>query len=83
MDCDMTRRVEDLYRGAVELSESERAELAGLLLESLQTEPDPESKPPGQRRSSVGFRDIDEGRAATIPWEQVKAELHARVSEKR
>ncbi len=36
----MGRKPKDLFREASELSESERAELAGLLLESLEGEPD-------------------------------------------
>ncbi len=72
----------DLYREAVELSESERAELAGLLLESLQTEPDPDVEAAWAEEIERRVRDIDEGRVQTIPWEQVRAELHARLAEK-
>lgn len=78
----MSRRVHDLYREAVELSESERAELAGLLLESLQTEPDPDVEAAWAEEIERRVRDIDEGRVQTIPWEQVRAELHARLAEK-
>lgn len=79
----MNRRVHDLYREAIELSESERAELAGLLLESLQTEPDPEFEAAWAEEIERRVRDIDEGRVQTIPWEQVvRAELHARLAQK-
>jgi len=78
----MSRRVHDLYREAVELTESERAELAGLLLESLQTEPDPDVEAAWAEEIERRVRDIDEGRVQTIPWEQVRAELHTRLAEK-
>jgi putative addiction module component (TIGR02574 family) len=76
-------RVHDLYREAVELSESERAELAGLLLESLQTAPDADVEAAWAEEIERRVRDIDEGRVKTIPWEQVRAELQARLREKR
>lgn len=79
----MSRRVDDLYRKAAELSESERAELAGLLLESLESEPDPGVEAAWAEEIESRVRDIDEGRVETIPWEQVRAELHARLAEKR
>jgi putative addiction module component (TIGR02574 family) len=79
----VSSRVHDLYREAVELSESERAELAGLLLESLQTEPDADVEAAWAEEIERRVRDIDEGRVKTIPWEQVRAELHARLREKR
>ena len=79
----MSRRVHDLYREAVELSESERAELAGLLLESLEAEPDPDVELAWAQEIERRVRDLDEGKVETIPWEQVRAELHARLAEKR
>lgn len=78
----MNRRVDDLYKEASELTESERAELAGLLLESLETEPDAGVEAAWAAEIERRVREIDEGRVETIPWEQVRAELHARLGEK-
>ena len=62
----MSRRVHDLYREAVELSESERAELAGLLLESLEAEPDPDVELAWAQEIERRVRDLDEGKVETI-----------------
>lgn len=78
----MSRRVHDLYREAADLSESERAELAGLLLESIEGEPEPNVEAAWAAEIERRVREIDEGRVKTIPWEQVRAELHARLAEK-
>lgn len=78
----MSQRVHDLYREAADLSESERAELAGLLLESLEGEPEPDVEAAWAEEIERRVRDIDEGRVETIPWEQVRAQLHARLAEK-
>lgn len=79
----MSRRVEELYREAAELSESDRAELAGLLLESLETEPDPAVEAAWAEEIERRVREIESGKVATIPWEQVRAEMYARLGEKR
>lgn len=78
----MSQRVHDLYREAADLSESERAELAGLLLESLEGEPELDVEAAWAEEIERRVRDIDEGRVETIPWEQVRAQLHARLAEK-
>jgi putative addiction module component (TIGR02574 family) len=79
----MARRLDELYRQAVELPENDRAELAGLLLESLEAEPDPDIEVAWAEEIERRVRDIESGAAKTIPWEQVRAELHARRGEKR
>lgn len=79
----MSRRIEDLYREAVELSESERAELAGLLLESLETEPDADVEAAWAEEIERRVRDIDEGKVETVPWDEVRAELHAWLADRR
>ncbi len=79
----MGRRLEELYREAVELSECERAELAGLLLESLDSEPDADVEAAWAEEIERRVREIESGKVQTIPWAQVRAELHARLGEKR
>ena len=79
----MNRRVEELYRAAADLSESDRAELAGLLLESLETEADPDVEVAWAQEIERRVREIEKGEVATIPWEEVRATLHARLAEKR
>ena len=79
----MGRTLQDLYREASTLTESERAELAGLLLESLETEPEAGVEAAWAEEVERRVREIDSGRVKTIPWEQVRAQLHGRLGEKR
>lgn len=79
----MARTLDELFREASELSENERAELAGLLLESLQGEPDEGVEVAWAEEVERRVRQIDSGEVKTIPWEQVRANLHARLNAKR
>lgn len=79
----MSRTLQELYREASELSESERAELAGLLLESLESEPEADVEAAWSEEIERRVREIDSGKVKTIPWEQVRAQLHGRFGEKR
>ena len=78
----MGRKLDDLFREAAELSEGERAELAGLLLESLEGEPDEGVEAAWSAEVERRIREIDSGLVKTIPWEQVRAELFARLNDK-
>lgn len=79
----MPRTLQDLYREASELTENERAELAGLLLESLESEPDAEVEATWAEEVERRVREIDSGKVRTIAWAQVRAELYGRLGEKR
>ena len=79
----MGRKLKDLFREASELSESELAELAGLLLESLEGEPDEDVEAAWAEEIERRVRQIDSGEVKTIPWEQVRANLYARLNDKR
>jgi putative addiction module component (TIGR02574 family) len=79
----MARKLHELFREAAELSESERAELAGLLLESLEGVPDEDVEAAWAEEVERRVRQIDSGEVKTIPWEQVRAELYTRLNDKR
>ena len=68
----MSRDLKDVFREAFELPESERATLAGLLIESLEPPPDPDVEELWAAEAERRWREI-ESAAATIPWEEVKA----------
>jgi putative addiction module component (TIGR02574 family) len=74
----MTGDVQDLFRRAAELSEGDRAELAGLLIESLEGEPDTGVEAAWAEEVERRVRQVDAGEVELIPWEQVRAELFAR-----
>src|SRR5258708_4273006 len=79
----MGRKLKDLFRAASELPETERAELAGLLLESLEGEPDEAVEVGWTEEIERRARQIDSGKVKTIPWEQVRADPSARLNGKR
>ena len=79
----MERKVQELFREATEMSERDRAELAGLLLESLENEPDVDVEAAWAEEVERRVRQIDSGEVKTLPWDQVRAQLHARLDGKR
>jgi putative addiction module component (TIGR02574 family) len=79
----MGRSVQELFREASELSENERAELAGRLIESLEGPADLDVEAAWAEEIERRVRQIESGQAKTIPWDQVRAELFARSRAKR
>jgi len=79
----MGRKLDELFREASELSDRERAELAALLLESLEGEPDADVEAAWAEEIARRVRQLDDGEVQTIPWGQVRAELYARLNDKR
>ena len=79
----MGRKLDELFREASELSDRERAELAALLLESLEGEPDADVEAAWAEEIARRVRQLDAGEVQTIPWGQVRAELYARLNDKR
>ena len=77
----MGRKLQDLYEEAAELPDSDRAELAGRLIDSLDTETDVDVETAWAEEIEHRIRQIESGEAKTIPWEQVRAELFARVTD--
>ena len=78
----MARDLTELFHEASQLSEAERAELAGRLLESLHGEPDEGVEAAWAQEIERRVREIDTGDVKTIPWSEVRAKLHARLGEK-
>jgi putative addiction module component (TIGR02574 family) len=72
----MTRVVEELYAKASELSPSDRAELAGLLLESIDEPPDEGVENAWAAEIERRMADYRAGRVKTISWSEVRARLH-------
>ena len=74
----MPKDLKEIIRDAAALPESDRATLAGVLIESLDGEPDDGVETAWateiQRRAS----EIDRGEVELIPWEQVRKELFGR-----
>jgi putative addiction module component (TIGR02574 family) len=79
----MSRSVNELFREATALPEGDRAELAGLLLDSLEGEPDEGVEAAWAEEIELRVRQIDSGVVTTIPWEEVRAKMFARLNEER
>ena len=75
----MTTHVKELFAEASNLSESERATLAGLLIESLESEIDSDVEEAWREEIERRIAELDSGTAMTVPWEAVRAELLRRT----
>jgi putative addiction module component (TIGR02574 family) len=73
----MPRNLKEIIREAVELSESDRAMLAGVMLESLDPRPTPEVKAAWSREIERRVGEIDAGTVELVDWQEVRAELFA------
>jgi len=69
-----------LYQEATDFPERERAELAGMLIESLDGPPDENVEATWAEEVERRVREIESGAVETIPWEQVRAELFSRTT---
>jgi putative addiction module component (TIGR02574 family) len=67
---------EEIYRAALGLKEGERAELAALLLESLDTEAEEGVESAWIVEIDSRIKQLDSGAVAAIPWEEARARLH-------
>jgi putative addiction module component (TIGR02574 family) len=74
----MSRTIRELYERAAELQAAERAELAALLLESLEPEDDVAADLEAAWAEEIQRRvsDYHAGRAETLSWDEVRASLH-------
>ncbi len=75
----MSTHVTELFKKASILSEKERATLAGLLIESLESEVDPDVDEAWRVEIERRLAELDSGAVETVPWETVKAKLLQRM----
>lgn len=73
------RDVVDLFREAAELSEDDRATLAGLLIETLEAGADLDVEQAWADEIAQRVADLDAGRAKTVPWETLRDQLTRRL----
>ena len=76
----MPKDVTALFRDASELPERDRATLAGLLIESLEADPDPDVEAAWSDEIKRRVADIESGNVETIPWEEVRRRLLNRLN---
>jgi putative addiction module component (TIGR02574 family) len=78
----MSRTFIEVWTEVAELSEEDRAALAGLLIESLEGEPDEDVEAAWAVEIERRVADLDSGRVKTIPWEQVRQRLLDRLNDR-
>jgi putative addiction module component (TIGR02574 family) len=76
----MPKDFNEIFRDAAELSEHDRATLAGLLIESLEKEPDPDVEAAWAAEIQRRVAELDAGTVKTIPWEEVRQRLLDRLN---
>jgi putative addiction module component (TIGR02574 family) len=76
----MTQRASELLQKALSLSEEERAELAGSLIESLDATVDQAAEAAWNEEIARRIADLDSGKAKTIPWEVVRSRISSKLS---
>lgn len=76
----MPKSVTEVFRDATDLSEHDRATLAGLLIESLEGEPDPGVEAAWAAEIERRVAELDAGTIKTIPWEEVRQRLLDRLN---
>ena len=79
----MTQRSQELLEKALALTEEERAELAGSLMQSLDSSVDKDAEKLWQQEIARRAAALDSGQAKTIPWEEVHKRLSTRLDDGR
>lgn len=71
----MTREVVELFKRASNLPDSDRATLADLLIESLESEHETDVESTWLGEIERRLQELDSGVVKTVSWEQVRAKL--------
>lgn len=64
-----------VFEEALHLGESERAAIAGALIESLHGPAEPAAEEAWEREIERRVREIETGSVVTVPWSEVRARL--------
>ena len=78
----MPKDFKDIFRDASDLPERDRATLAGLLIESLEGEPDPGVEAAWAAEIERRVAELESGAVKTIPWEEVRQRLLDRLNDR-
>jgi putative addiction module component (TIGR02574 family) len=82
----MSPEVSDLLKRALSLPVDERAALANTLLDSLDQAEDDQAddsvEEAWDKEVARRMKDLDAGRAVTVPWEELRIQLLTRLNER-
>lgn len=73
----MTERTQELLQKALSLPDDERAELAGSLIASLDTDIDPDVDTAWQAEIAQRADEVRSGKVSTVPWPEVQKKARA------
>ncbi len=76
----MSKTFTEVWQEAAELTEEERASVAGLLIESLEGEPDPDVQQAWAAEIQKRVAELEAGTAKTVAWEEVRERLIDRLN---
>jgi putative addiction module component (TIGR02574 family) len=79
----MERNARAVLKEALTLPETDRADIAGALLESLEPVQEADVETAWRREVATRVAALDAGEVETIPWEDLRNRLLARLSERR
>ena len=71
----MTPEARQLLKQALALDEKDRASVAGVLIESLHGEVDPDAEEAWNAEIQRRVEELDSGKVETIPWSEVRQRL--------
>ena len=72
-----------ILRDALSLPESDRAEIAGALLESLEPSPDTDVEEAWRKEVARRVGEIESGSVQSVSWEEVRDRLYSRLDARR
>ena len=76
----MPKTFNEIFREAADLPEHDRATLAGLLIDSLEGEPDPDVEAAWAAEIKRRVAEVEAGTVKTVPWERVRQRLLDRLN---
>ena len=76
----MSENVQELFNSALQLNDQDRAELAGLLLGSIEEERDADSQAAWSDEIARRLEELNSGAVKPIPWAEVRRRLSGIVS---
>lgn len=79
----MTGQVSNLLRQALELSDTERADLAGALIESIDQGEDAGAEAAWDTEIAKRVAELERGDVQTVPWEEVRTRIDAKLRARR
>lgn len=76
----MRKDLQAVLQDAADLSDDDRATLAGLLIESLEGESDPDVEAAWEADLERRIGQLNAGSVDTVPWEDVRQQLLRRLN---